>query len=153
MVAKYARDLFLLLISALLFPVLCVPLVLKHALAYAVFALSGGEHATDSQRDTLYPTSVDFLEACLAFFQITFAALINAAIVLPSVRTCIDLEAVFDEYKARLLPASFATSSSMYASSLGLNGVLAALAGILSLLLFRGKSSKLISYAIFIYVL
>ena len=69
-VAGFARDLFLLLISALLFPVLGVLVVAKHALAYAVFLLSTGEHATNSPPDTFYPSNVEFLESCLTFFQV-----------------------------------------------------------------------------------
>ena len=69
-VAGFARDVFLLLISALLYPVLAVLVVAKHALAYAVFVLSTGEHATNSPADTFYPSNVEFLESCLTFFQV-----------------------------------------------------------------------------------
>ena len=71
-VAGFARDVFLLLISALLYPVLGVLVVSKHALAYAVFVLSTGEHATNSPADTFYPSNVEFLESCLTFFQVRF---------------------------------------------------------------------------------
>ena len=71
-VAGFARDLFLLLISALLYPVLGVLVVAKHALAYAVFLLSTGEHATNSPPDTFYPSNVEFLESCLSFFQVFY---------------------------------------------------------------------------------
>ena len=71
-VAGFARDLFLLLISALLYPVLGVLVVTKHALAYAVFLLSTGEHATNSPPDTFYPSNVEFLESCLSFFQVFY---------------------------------------------------------------------------------
>ena len=72
-VAGFARDVFLLLISALLYPVLGVLVVLKHALAYAVFVLSTGEHATNSPADTFYPSNVKFLDSCLTFFQVQLA--------------------------------------------------------------------------------
>ena len=51
-------------------PVLGALVVSKHALAYAVFVLSTGEHATNSPADTFYPSNVEFLESCLTFFQV-----------------------------------------------------------------------------------
>jgi hypothetical protein len=60
-----------------------------------------------------------------------------------SVRTCLDLERLFEEYKLRLLPASMASSVTRWTTSeMGapVNALAAVLIGVLLLLLFRSYS-------------
>ena len=59
-------------------------------------------------------------------FQITFAVLVNAVIILPSVRPCLDIASLFAEYRSRLTPAAVASSPTAAAltSSAALNALL-----------------------------
>ena len=72
-------------------------------------------------------------------FQISFAVLINAVIILPTVRPCHDIAALFDEYRSHLLPAAASRATAALTSSAALNAVLAGAVAVLSLLLFRGR--------------